>query len=126
MQQVILERNGRPHSDIIAEVKAIIPRFRAEVTVNEVIFSFRDSDDVAPIEAMQTVVYKKQTFRKKKLMLLADSDYMMLPDCPASAETVEEYTVYRQALRDLEYGQPFPKKPVYIKKRPSLFQRLFG
>ena len=126
MKQVIIERNGRPYKEIIAEVKAIIPRFKANVGNKEVVFTFKDSDDTAPIEAMQSLVYKEQSFKRKKLMLLADSDYIMLQDCPASSETVEAYKVYRKALRELKYGQAFPEKPEYVKKRPSIFERMFG
>lgn len=58
--------------------------------------------------------------RERRDILLAETDYLLLPDSPVSEETLEEVKAYRQALRDLpeQAGFPqnisFPEKPKEI------------
>ncbi|MCG9552699.1 phage tail assembly chaperone [Vibrio sp. Isolate32] len=39
--------------------------------------------------------------RERRDALIAQTDWVMMPDAPLSAETKESYLAYRQALRDL-------------------------
>jgi hypothetical protein len=58
--------------------------------------------------------------RERRDILLAETDYLLMPDYPVSEETLEEVKAYRQALRDLpeQAGFPqnisFPEKPKEI------------
>ena len=55
--------------------------------------------------------------RKERNQLLKDSDYIMFPDITISAEKKEEWTTYRQSLRDIPqtFSNPddvtYPDKP---------------
>ena len=55
--------------------------------------------------------------RKERNQLLKDSDYIMVSDAPITAEKKEEWTTYRQSLRDIPqtFSNPddvtYPDKP---------------
>jgi hypothetical protein len=49
--------------------------------------------------------------RHQRDMLLRDTDWSVLPDCPLSDEDKAAYTVYRRALRDLPAAYPEVKSP---------------
>jgi hypothetical protein len=55
--------------------------------------------------------------RKERNQLLKDSDYIMFPDITITAEKKEEWTTYRQSLRDIPqtFSNPddvtYPDKP---------------
>ena len=58
-----------------------------------------------------------EDIRNKRNQLLKDSDYKMFPDITITAEKKEEWTTYRQALRDIPqtFSNPddvtYPDKP---------------
>ena len=49
--------------------------------------------------------------RHQRDMLLRDTDWSVLPDCPLSDDDKAAYTAYRQALRDLPAAYPEVKSP---------------
>ena len=49
--------------------------------------------------------------RHQRDMLLRDTDWSVLSDCPLSDDDKAAYTVYRQALRDLPATYPEVKSP---------------
>lgn len=59
--------------------------------------------------------------RAKRDALLAETDFLLMPDYPINAETLEAVKTYRQALRDLPEQEEFPsviewpEKPEAIK-----------
>lgn len=57
--------------------------------------------------------------RHQRFLLLADSDWTQLPDAPLSPEAKEEWSVYRQALRDITDQPNFPEEVSWPTK-PSL------
>ena len=54
--------------------------------------------------------------RKKRNQLLKDSDYIMFPDITITAEKKEEWTTYRQVLRDIPQDYDSPDEVVYPDK----------
>jgi len=54
--------------------------------------------------------------RKERNQLLKDSDYIMFPDITTSAEKKQEWTTYRQALRDIPQDYDSPDEVVYPDK----------
>jgi hypothetical protein len=53
--------------------------------------------------------HKYKVFREQRNKKLTESDFMMLPDYPK--EDLEEWKVYRQALRDLPSVTEDPENP---------------
>lgn len=53
--------------------------------------------------------------RTKRNLLLQESDWTQLPDCPISSEKKEEWQTYRQQLRDVT-NQPDPKNIIWPTK----------
>ncbi len=55
--------------------------------------------------------------RNKKLQ---DTDYTQLPDSPITVECREQFKLYRQTLRDMDFQNPFdivwPTLPIYVKE----------
>jgi len=54
-----------------------------------------------------------EMFRHERDSLLQKSDWTQTNDCPLSADKVEEWKVYRQALRDLPANTANVRKPVW-------------
>ena len=54
--------------------------------------------------------------RKERNKLLKDSDYIMVSDAPITAEKKEEWTTYRQSLRDIPQDYDSPDEVVYPTK----------
>ena len=54
--------------------------------------------------------------RTQRNTLLAESDYVILPDAPYSEETKTAYRTYRQALRDLPSQAGFPNNVTWPAK----------
>ena len=46
--------------------------------------------------------------REKRDKLIAETDYLLMPDYPISAENLESIKAYRQALRDVPQQDGFP------------------
>lgn len=53
------------------------------------------------------------TIRSKRNSLLAETDYLLMPDYPISKEFLEKVKEYRQQLRDLTKQENFPKNVVF-------------
>lgn len=51
--------------------------------------------------------------RSKRDYLISQTDYLLQPDYPISAEQLEEVKAYRQALRDVPEQDGFPEKIVW-------------
>ncbi len=52
-------------------------------------------------------------FRNERTRLLKECDWVVLPDVGLTQEKVDEWKVYRQALRDLPSTTEDPQNPVY-------------
>lgn len=55
------------------------------------------------------------TIRSKRNLLLAETDYFLMPDYPISEEYLEKVKEYRQQLRDLTKQENFPTAVVFPK-----------
>ena len=51
--------------------------------------------------------------RTKRNKRLAECDWVLVPDTPLSQEKIDEWKVYRQALRDLPSLAEDPENPVW-------------
>ena len=56
---------------------------------------------------------KAKDIRQERDMLLAGTDYLMMPDYPMSELARENLKVYRQALRDIPEQPDFPNSVVW-------------
>ena len=54
--------------------------------------------------------------RAKRDALLAETDFLLMPDYPINAETLQAVKAYRQALRDLPQQEEFPLDLMWPKK----------
>jgi len=52
-------------------------------------------------------------FRSKRTRRLSECDWVLVSDAPLSQEKINEWKVYRQALRDLPSVTEDPKNPVW-------------
>ena len=59
------------------------------------------------------------TIRTKRNSLLAETDYLLMPDYPISEEYLKKVKEYRQQLRDITKQENFPKAVVF----PNLPER---
>ena len=66
------------------------------------------------LENKNNEAWKK--IRKERNQLLKDSDYIMVSDAPITTEKKEEWTTYRQALRDIPQDYDSPDEVVYPDK----------
>lgn len=53
------------------------------------------------------------TIRSKRNSLLAETDYLLMPDYPISKEYLEKVKEYRQQLRDITKQENFPQHVVF-------------
>ena len=53
------------------------------------------------------------TIRTKRNSLLAETDYLLMPDYPTSEEYLKKVKEYRQQLRDITKQDEFPKKVIF-------------
>lgn len=53
------------------------------------------------------------TIRSKRNLLLAETDYLLMPDYPISQEYLEKVKEYRQQLRDITKQENFPQCVVF-------------
>lgn len=52
---------------------------------------------------------RAKSIREKRDQLLAETDYLLMPDYPISSEALVALKTYRQALRDVPEQSGFPK-----------------
>lgn len=53
------------------------------------------------------------TIRSKRNLLLAETDYLLMPDYPIAQEHLEKVKEYRQQLRDITKQDEFPKNVTF-------------
>ena len=51
--------------------------------------------------------------RSKRKLLLAETDYLLMPDYPISKEYLEKVKEYRQQLRDITKQENFPTQVIF-------------
>ncbi len=73
-------------------------------------YPVRYVDEEPPIKMLPHPYTVAQWIREKRNKLLAESDWVMLPDAPLSEEQRLEWMRYRQALRDLPRDWGLPKE----------------
>lgn len=72
---------------------------------------------LAKIEAWEnSAEHKEQKAREERELLLKESDYILMPDYPATEENKTAWAEYRQALRDLPEQEGWPVNIVWPKK----------
>ena len=95
---------------ILQQLVAAEPELYKEVAVND-----ESGNKIAttveeipqPTEEEKRV--KKETeVRSKRDYLISQTDYLLQPDYPISAEDLEKVKAYRQALRDIPEQEGFP------------------
>jgi hypothetical protein len=69
---------------------------------------------IGDVELEVKMMWKK--IRKERNQLLKDSDYMILADAPVDETQKQEWTTYRQALRDIPQDYDSPDEVVYPDK----------
>ena len=63
---------------------------------------------------------RAQSAREKRDQLLAETDYLLMPDYPISSETLASLKAYRQALRDVPEQAGFPSKIEWPEKPEAI------
>ena len=69
---------------------------------------------IGDVELEAKMMWKK--IRKERNQLLGESDYMILADAPVDETQKQEWTTYRQALRDIPQDYDSPDEVVYPDK----------
>ncbi len=114
----------------LAEIKAIKEKDGVRVfSINEEQYTdLQDNCDASESGGVVTIIKSAEwlenknneawrKIRKERNQLLKDSDYIMFPDITITAEKKEEWTTYRQSLRDIPqtFSNPddvtYPDKP---------------
>jgi deoxyribodipyrimidine photolyase len=114
----------------LAEIKAIKEKNGVKVfSINEEQYTdLQDGCDASESSGVVTIIKSAEwlenknneawrKIRKERNQLLKDSDYIMFPDITITTEKKEEWTTYRQSLRDIPqtFSNPddvtYPDKP---------------
>ena len=69
---------------------------------------------IGDVELEVKMMWEK--IRKERNQLLKDSDYIMVSDAPVDETQKQEWTTYRQALRDIPQDYDSPDEVVYPDK----------
>ena len=56
------------------------------------------------------------TVRVRRDELIAETDYLMMPDYPIQPEQRDSWEIYRQSLRDITRQKGFPKEILWPEK----------
>ena len=72
-----------------------------------------------PDKPAPTLEAKAKEVRAQRDALLEETDYLLMPDYPISADDLEAVKAYRQALRDVPEQEGFPYTVVWPEK-PSV------
>lgn len=59
---------------------------------------------------------KAANIRAQRDRLLAETDYLLMPDYPVAGEDLDALAVYRQALRDITKQETFPQSVAWPDK----------
>jgi hypothetical protein len=62
---------------------------------------------------IQGAIVAMEEFRLERNRRLTECDWVLVPDTPLSQEKIDEWKVYRQALRDLPSLAEDPENPVW-------------
>ena len=113
----------------LAEIKAIKEKNGVKVfSINEEQYTdLQDGCDASESSGVVTIIKSAEwlenknneawrKIRKERNQLLKDSDYIMFPDITITTEKKEEWTTYRQALRDIPQDYDSPDEVVYPDK----------
>jgi deoxyribodipyrimidine photolyase len=114
----------------LTEIKAIKEKDGVKVfSINEEQYTdLQDGCDASESSGVVTIIKSAEwlenknneawrKIRKERNQLLKDSDYIMFPDITITTEKKEEWTTYRQSLRDIPqtFSNPddvtYPDKP---------------
>ena len=114
----------------LAEIKTIKEKNGVKVfSINEEQYTdLQDNCDASESGGVVTIIKSAEwlenknneawrKIRKERSQLLKDSDYIMVSDAPITTEKKEEWTTYRQSLRDIPqtFSNPddvtYPDKP---------------
>ena len=77
---------------------------------NAMIVDQGDYYEAVPVPEPTTDELAKQV-RATRDALLAETDYLVMPDYPISADELDAVKTYRQALRDVPMQDGFPESP---------------
>ena len=76
--------------------------------------------DMASIAEYVPLVISDETLaaeaRSKRDKLLADTDYLLMPDYPIESDRLAKVKIYRQALRDIPEQSGFPRTITWPEK----------
>jgi hypothetical protein len=113
----------------LTEIKAIKEKDGVKVfSINEEQYTdLQDGCDASESSGVVTIIKSAEwlenknneawrKIRKERNQLLKDSDYIMFPDITITTEKKEEWTTYRQALRDIPQDYDSPDEVVYPDK----------
>ncbi|HJN56772.1 MAG: tail fiber assembly protein [Candidatus Woesearchaeota archaeon] len=113
----------------LAEIKAIKEKDGVRVfSINEEQYDdLADNCDASESSGVVTIIKSAEwlenknneawrKIRKERNKLLKDSDYIMVSDITITTEKKEEWTTYRQALRDIPQDYDSPDEVVYPTK----------
>ncbi len=113
----------------LAEIKAIKEKDGVRVfSINEEQYTdLQDNCDASESSGVVTIIKSAEwlenknneawrKIRKERNKLLKDSDYIMVSDITITTEKKEEWTTYRQALRDIPQDYDSPDEVVYPTK----------
>lgn len=74
------------------------------------------NDEMEAEKAEQSDEIAAAAVREKRDKLIAETDYLLMPDYPISAENLESIKAYRQALRDVPQQDGFPLSVTWPEK----------
>ena len=113
----------------LSEIKTIKEKDGVKVfSVNEEQYTdLQDGCDASESSGVVTIIKSAEwlenknneawrKIRKERNQLLKDSDYIMFPDITITTEKKEEWTTYRQSLRDIPQTFSNPDEVVYPTK----------
>ena len=113
----------------LAEIKTIKEKDGVKVfSINEEQYTdLQDNCDASESSGVVTIIKSAEwlenknneawrKIREERNQLLGESDYMILADAPVDETQKQEWTTYRQALRDIPQDYDSPDEVVYPDK----------
>ena len=95
------------------EVKPYVDQFEAEMNRLNEIMRIQEKNEEDEYNRKYNV---EQREREKRDTLIAETDYLLLPDYPISDKKLKEVVEYRQALRDVTEQEGWPRNIVWPEK----------
>ena len=91
--------------------------FKEQPEAGDIIYDGYKMPDIETLHDEEFKVRGKWIdIRNKRTRLLGESDYMILADAPVDETQKQEWTTYRQALRDIPQDYDSPDEVVYPDK----------